>query len=172
VLDHSDGENINLDDMMNEVIEDFVDIPKIFKILDDESYIPLFPDCTKFMKITVIFNLYNLKANNYWSDKSFTSLLQLIGDILRKNNELPKSTYKVKKLLCPLSVEIEIIHVCSNDCILYRNEYSEKNRCPKCKTSRYKFKDHQAKNKNDDETNKSKRPATKVLWYLPIYYRD
>jgi hypothetical protein len=64
VLDDSDDENINLDDMMNEAIKDFVDIPEIFKILGDESNISLFPDCTKFTKITSIFKLYNLKAKN------------------------------------------------------------------------------------------------------------
>jgi hypothetical protein len=40
VLDDSDDKNVNLDDMMNEVTEDFVDIPEIFKILGDESNIP------------------------------------------------------------------------------------------------------------------------------------
>jgi hypothetical protein len=97
-LDDSDGENVNLDDMMNEVTENFVDIPEIFKILGDESNIPLFSGCTKFTKITVIFKLYNLKTKNYWSDKSFIFLLQLIRDILLENNELSNSTYKAKKL--------------------------------------------------------------------------
>jgi hypothetical protein len=79
--ENSDGENINLDDMMNKVTEKFVDIPEIFKILGDESNIPLFFCCTKFTKITIIFILYNLKVKNCWSDKSFTSLLQLLGDM-------------------------------------------------------------------------------------------
>jgi hypothetical protein len=96
LLDDSDGENINLDDIMNEVTEDFVDIPEIFKILGDELNIPLFSSCTKFTKITTIFKLYNLKAKNCWSDKSFTYLLQLIGDMLPENNELPNSIYKTK----------------------------------------------------------------------------
>jgi transposase len=30
------------------------------------------------------------------------------------------------------------------------------------------LKDDQAKNENDDETNKSKRPASKVLWYCRL----
>jgi uncharacterized protein with PIN domain len=97
--------------------------------------------------------LYNLKAKNGWSDKSFTSLLQLLGDILPDNNELPNSIYKAKKLLCHLRMKVERIHACSNDCILYRKEYSDMNRCPKCKTSRYKLKDDEIKNKIDDETN-------------------
>jgi hypothetical protein len=171
VLDDSYGENINLDDLMNEVTEYFVYIPEIFKILDDESNMLIFPGCTMFTKIRVIFKLYNLKAKNCWSDKSFTSLLQLIGEMLPENNELPNSTYKVKKLFCPLSMKVERIHACPNDCILYRNEYSEMNRYPKCKASQYKLKDDQALNENDDETNKSKKPTSKVLWYLTIILR-
>jgi hypothetical protein len=111
------------------------------------------PGCTKFKKITVVFKLYNLKAKNYWSDKSFTSLLQLLGDILSEHNELPDSTYKAKKLLCSLSMKVERIYACPNDCILYRNEYSDMNKCPKCKASRYKQKDDQDENDKDDESN-------------------
>jgi hypothetical protein len=135
VLVDSDGANVNLDDMMNDVTEDFIDIPEIFKILGNESNIPLFPNCTKFMKIIKKFKLYNLKGKNCWSDKSFTALLQLIRVMLLENNELPNSTYKVKKLLCSLSVEVERIQACLNDYILYRNDHSEMNRCPKYKAS-------------------------------------
>jgi hypothetical protein len=70
-----------------------------------------------------------------------------------------------------LSMEVERIHACPNDCILYRKEYSDMNRCPKCKTSRYKLKDDEAENVIDDETNNRKRPAAKVLWYLLIISR-
>jgi Transposase family tnp2 len=91
--------------------------------------------------------------------------------MLSDNNELSDLTHKAKKLLCPLSMEVERIHACPNDCILYRKEYSGMNRCPKCKTSHYKLKDDEAKNKIDDETNNRKRPAANVLWYLPIMPR-
>jgi hypothetical protein len=47
---------------MNNIAANFVDIPGTLKNLDHDSNIPLFPHCTKFMKIFVIFKLYNLKA--------------------------------------------------------------------------------------------------------------
>jgi hypothetical protein len=88
VRDDSDGENVqnldnpkcmkyndNLDKMMNDVAADFLDILEVFENLCNNSNIPLYPDCTKFIKISAIFKLYNLKAKNRWSDKSFTSLL-------------------------------------------------------------------------------------------------
>jgi hypothetical protein len=66
--------------------------------------------------------------------------------MLPDNNELPDSTYKTKKLLCPLIMEVERIHTCPNDCILYQKEYSDMNIYPKCKTSRYKLKDDETSN--------------------------
>jgi hypothetical protein len=121
---------------MNDIGADFVDIPEIFKNLGNDSNVPLFLGCTKFMKIYVVFKLYNLKAKNGWSDKNFTTLLQLFVEMLSKNNSILDSTYRAKKLLCSLSMEVEIIHACPNDCILYRNEYRDLDKCSKCNVSR------------------------------------
>jgi hypothetical protein len=57
---------------MNNIAANFVDIPGTLKKLGNDSNIPLFPYCTKFMKIFAIFKLYNLKAKNRWSDKSLS----------------------------------------------------------------------------------------------------
>jgi Transposase-associated domain len=55
----------NLDEMMNDVPVDFInDNPEIFQKLSKESDIPLYPGCTKFMKIRAIFRLDNLKDKN------------------------------------------------------------------------------------------------------------
>jgi hypothetical protein len=56
-MEHND----NLDEMMNDVAADFPDIPEVFENLCNNSNIPLYPDCTKFIKISIIFKLYNLK---------------------------------------------------------------------------------------------------------------
>jgi Transposase family tnp2 len=156
-------ESKQLDEIMNDIAADFVDIPEIFKNLGNDSNVPLFSSCTKIMKIYAVFKLYNLKAKNGWSDKSFTSLLQLLGEMLPENNSIPDSTYRAKKLLCPLSMEVERIHACPNDYILYRNEYNDLDKCPKYNASRYK--------PRDNEIEVQKRPATKVLWYLTVIPR-
>jgi hypothetical protein len=83
--------------------------------------------------------------------------------MLLKNNDLPDSTYKTKKVLCPLSMKVKTIHACPNEYILYRNEYSDLDKCPKCEVSRYKT--------TDGQINNSKRPAMKVLWYFPVVPR-
>ena len=71
------------------------------------------------------------KAKNGVPDKAFEKL--------PKNNELPDSTYEAKKAICPLGLEVQKIHVCPNDCILYRGEYEDLNACPVCSALRYKI---------------------------------
>ena len=81
---------------------------------------------------------------------------------------LPKSYYQAKKILCPMGIEYQKIHACPNDCILYRHEFQEMPKCPRCGVSWYKVKD------DDDcssDENSKKGPPAKVLWYLPIISR-
>jgi hypothetical protein len=110
--------NDNLDEMMYDVEPEFADIPEMFENLGKEMSISLYPG-TKLTKTITVFKLYNLKAKNGWSDKSFISLLEILKDILPENNEIPDSTYKAKKILCPLMMEAERISVCPNDCMLF-----------------------------------------------------
>jgi hypothetical protein len=63
--------------------------------------------------------------------------------MLLEKNSIPDSTYRAKKLLCLVSMEVERIHACPNDYILYRNEYSNLDKCLKCNASRYKPRDNE-----------------------------
>ena len=116
--------NFNPNDNLGEMFSDDendIDVQDLYA----ESEKPLFPGCENFTKMHAVLKLYNLKASNNWSDKSFTALLKLLGDMLPDENELPRSCYQAKKLLCPMGLDVEKIHACSNDCILYRNEYEK-----------------------------------------------
>ncbi|KAL5562796.1 hypothetical protein UlMin_032543 [Ulmus minor] len=66
--------------------------------LDDAST-PLYEGCTKYTKLSAIVVLYKLKNVNGWSDRSFTSLLELLHDVLPENNVLLNSMYSVKRFL-------------------------------------------------------------------------
>jgi len=60
--------------------------------------------------------------------------------MLPEGNELPSTTYEAKKVVCPLGLEVQKIHACPNDCILYRGEEYEKlDACPVCDAKRYKI---------------------------------
>ena len=112
------------------------------------------------MFLLVVLSLVNAKARYGWIYKSFSSLLQVVHDMLPDENMLPKSHYQAKKILCPMGMEYQKIHACPNDCILYRHEFEEMHKFSKCGVSQYKVKD-------DDECssdeNSKKGPPAKVL---------
>ncbi|KAL5580458.1 hypothetical protein UlMin_012900 [Ulmus minor] len=112
-----------------------------------------------FTKLSAIVRLYNLKAGNGWSDKSFSELLKLLAEMLPQPNELPTSMYKVKKAMSSLGMGYEKIHACRNDCILYRKECKDLECCPVCGESRWKL--------EKNEGTKKKGVPAKVLWYIP-----
>ena len=61
--------------------------------------------------------------------------------MLPEGNELPSTTYEAKKIVCPLGLEVQKIHACPNDCILYRSEEYEKlDACTVCDAKWYKIK--------------------------------
>jgi hypothetical protein len=55
--------------------------------------------------------------------------------LLLKANILPQSTYQAKKIVCPLGLEVEKIHACRNDCMLFHNEDAMLEECRVCGTS-------------------------------------
>ena len=82
--------------------------------------------------------LCNLKVKNGWTDESFIELLKFLGEILPHDNELLSSTYETKKILYPMGMDVNRIHVCPNDYMLFRNECEYLHNCPKFGASRYK----------------------------------
>ena len=117
------------------------------------------------MLLSVVLSLVNVKARYGWSDKSFSSLLQVVHDMFPEENMLPKSYYHAKKILCTMGIEYQKIHACTNDCILYIHEFQEMPKGPRCGVSRYKVKDY---DECSSDENSKKGPPVKVLWYLLI----
>nr|AAV44163.1 putative polyprotein [Oryza sativa Japonica Group] len=82
-------------------------------------------------KLDTTLEFLQWKAKNGVSDKAFGDLLKLVKNILPEGNKLPETTYKAKKIVCPLGLEVQKIHACPNDCILYRSEeYENLEACP------------------------------------------
>ena len=66
----------------------------MYDTLESDSKNSLYPGCKKSMTLlSVVLSLVNVKAKYGWSDKSFTSLLQVVQDMLPEENTLPKSYY-------------------------------------------------------------------------------
>jgi len=101
----------------------------VYEGLQSDSKKTLYPGCNNSLTLlSAVFNMVNVKAKYGWSDKSFTSLLQVVHDLLPEDNTLPKSYYQK-------------IYACPNDFILYKHEFEEMSKCPRCGVSRYKVKD-------------------------------
>jgi len=141
----------------------------MYEGLHSDSKKPLYTRCNNSLTmLSAVLSLVNVKARYGWSVKSFTSLLQVVHELLPEENMLPKSYYQAKKILCPMGMEYQKIHAWLNNCILYRHEFEEMSKCPRCGASGYKVKDDEDFNSNE---NSKKDPPTKVLWYLPIISR-
>ncbi|XP_062104327.1 structural maintenance of chromosomes flexible hinge domain-containing protein GMI1-like [Humulus lupulus] len=105
----------NLDDIDDAYYESEVD-PVKFEILLNDAEKPIYPGCTKLTKLSALLRLYNMKAKNGWTDKSFTELLIFLKDLLPEENEMPVSFYEAKKTMCSLDLQYEKRHVCPTDC--------------------------------------------------------
>ncbi|XP_056698249.1 uncharacterized protein [Spinacia oleracea] len=160
VENNIDDDNDRVEDMLHEVEDEVRD--RVFECLSKAAETPLYPGCTKYSKLSAVCTLYNIKTSGGWTDISFTELLVALSDMLPAGNELPRSNYYAKKLMCPFGLEYKKIHACPNDCLLYHKKYENLDKCPRCGVLRYKRK--------GVSEGKNVYPA-KVLWYLPIIPR-
>ena len=126
------------------------------------SQTELFSGCDKYTVLSAVLKLLNIKTRHNATDEIFSELFETIADMLPDGNGLPTSTYRAKKLVCPMGLDYKKIHACPRDCVLYRKEYAEMENCPRCGLSRYKIK---------DASSKKKGVPVKVLWYLPVIPR-
>jgi Zn ribbon nucleic-acid-binding protein len=60
--------------------------------------------------------------------------------MLPDGNQIAESVNEVKKIICPLGIEVEKIQACKNSCVLFREDYADLDKCPKCGYDRYKRK--------------------------------
>ncbi|XP_010229811.1 uncharacterized protein LOC100843221 [Brachypodium distachyon] len=116
--------------------------------------------------LEVILELLRIKAKSELSDKGFTEMLSYLATVFPEGNKLPKSTYDAKKITCPLGLDVLKYHACPLDCIVYTGPHKNKDKCQICGTSRYKKKDGNHDEVDEEEVRKS-RPA-KIVWYLPM----
>jgi hypothetical protein len=101
-------------------------------IKDSEK--PMYHRCkTHYTKIATVLELMLMKQMFGWSDKSVTNLLTFLQDLLPDENHMPDIFYKAKRILCPLGMEVQKIHACKNNCMLYHGDaYIYLRECPVC----------------------------------------
>jgi len=69
--------------MIHDIGEDSFHQAHVYDSLKDDSVTELYPDCSSFSHLSTILRLFNIKARNGWTDKSFTELLELFHKILQ-----------------------------------------------------------------------------------------
>jgi hypothetical protein len=109
------------------------ELAKYKKMIEDSKKLLYHGCAAQYMRLFVMVKLFQLKVSNGWSDCSFKELLMFVKDMLPQGNVVPKTVYEAKQIICPLGLEVEKIHMCKSDCILYRGpEYEDLEKYPIC----------------------------------------
>jgi hypothetical protein len=66
--------------------------------------------------------------SNSFTDEFFT----ILHHLLPEGNILPKNHYAAKSMTSTLGLSYNSIHAYGNGCVLFRGEYADAERCPKC----------------------------------------
>jgi hypothetical protein len=111
---------------------------------------------TKLAATILLMNLYIVHGvSNNFADELFTILHR---HLLPERNRLPKNQYAAKSLTSKLGLTYTSIHACGKGCVLFRGEYADAERCPKCDRLRFSDGDR-------------KKYPVKVLRHFPIIPR-
>jgi hypothetical protein len=78
--------------------------------------------------------------------------LDVLREILPEGNQIAVSVYEAK-IICPLGIEVGKIHACKNSCVLFRGDYADLDKWPKCGYYRYKRKKDGGDDNNIDDDN-------------------
>ncbi|KAK1617227.1 hypothetical protein QYE76_022744 [Lolium multiflorum] len=80
-----------------------------------------------------------LQAKSYYriSNVAFNAILLILA-LQYPTSSIPKSYEEALSIIGRLGLGYDSIHVCPNNCVLFRKDYAKENNCPKCKASRWK----------------------------------
>uniref|UniRef100_A0A803N176 Transposase-associated domain-containing protein n=1 Tax=Chenopodium quinoa TaxID=63459 RepID=A0A803N176_CHEQI len=106
--------------------------PRLLQKLMEDMEADLYPGCKTFKRLEFIMSLLHIKVSNKWSDKSFSMLLNALHRAFNYDNNLPSSSYKAKKYTKALGLDYARIDAYVNHCVLFRKEYTNEVKCPKC----------------------------------------
>ncbi|KAL6209552.1 hypothetical protein ACLB2K_020492 [Fragaria x ananassa] len=110
-----------------------------FRQFVDDDNKPLYPGCTTHTRMVVIVKLYNIKTKHSMSESDYSDVLAAFAEFLPTGNSIPDTLSEANKVLTALGMDYTKIDACPNDCILYRKDYEEETKCPRCTKSRWKL---------------------------------
>ncbi|XP_022683065.1 uncharacterized protein LOC111257556 [Setaria italica] len=129
----------------------------MFAILLEEMKQELYPGAA-YSRFSFVVKLLHLKSFYRISNVAFTAFVKLLADAF-PHCSIPTSYEEAKKLIRALGLGYNTIHVCPNNCVLFRKNYAAHDVCPVCSASRWKDKDGR------------KKIPEKVLRHFPLIPR-
>ena len=152
-------EEVQDNDSMHSASEDGVPVEANFDPTEMQEAIQELYRTSKCSKLAATILLMNLctvhGVSNSFADEMFRLLH---GHILPKGNSLSRNYHVARSLTQKLGLSYNSIHACERGCVLFRGDYADAQRCPKCNGPRYR-----------DE--QRRRFPLKVLRHFPIIPR-
>jgi hypothetical protein len=93
---------------------------------------------SKYSKLSFVIKLLHLKSYYRVTNTAFSAFLRILVEAVPQFNSLPKSYYEAKRMIKELGLGYDSIHVCYNNCVLFRGNYKKNDNCPVCGLSRWK----------------------------------
>lgn len=157
-MDEEEQDDDRLLDMLEELYTAEQDEGKsLFASVLEEMKKELYPGAAS-TRFSFVVRLLHIKSFYRISNVAFNAILKLLS-LAFPNCSLPASFHEAKKLIRALGLGYESIHVCPNNCILFRKEHANKDNCLVLDESRWK--DNDAK----------KKIPQKVLRHFPLIPR-
>uniref|UniRef100_A0A803N9A1 DUF4216 domain-containing protein n=1 Tax=Chenopodium quinoa TaxID=63459 RepID=A0A803N9A1_CHEQI len=148
--------------------------PMLLQKLVEDMEADLYPGCKTFKRLEFIMSLLHIKVSNKWSDKSFSMLLNALHRAFNYDNNLPSISYDAKKYTKALGLDYVKIDACVSHCVLFRKEFANEVKCPKCSAPRWKQDISQDDENSDDEdegVHRKTRVPQLVLRHFPLIPR-
>ena len=130
--------------------------PMFAKVLEDAKR-ALCPGSVQ-SRFSFLVRLLHIKSFYRISNIALSVILKLLSGSF-PNCGLQDSYDKAKRYLKELGLGYELIHVCDNNCVLFRKDLAKADNCPKCKKSRWV------------DADGAKRIPKKILRYFPLIPR-
>ena len=125
-------------------------ISKLYTAAEEDGQVPNFTRLLKKLRRTLcpgsshsrfsfLVRLLHNKSRYRISNTEFNAILKLLSSAF-PDSKLPSTYDDANKYLCELGLGYEEIHVCHNNCVLFRKTYANLDACPKCKQSKWEDK--------------------------------
>lgn len=138
-LNEDDDDDDRIPDMVEELYtaEEQGGRNSMFGSVIAELQRQLYPGCAHFSRFTFVVKLLHIKSFYRISNVAFTALLKLLSSAFPACF-LPTCYNEGKNFIRALGLGYDSIHVCKNNCVLFRKEYANNDECPVCGESRWK----------------------------------